>query len=309
MDKQETVQIFNARTGQVEQKEKIVRSQQEWKRILTREQYYVTRQKRTERPFSGQCDILPAEGIYQCVGCGTDLFRAGYKFDSGTGWPGFVKPVSDLNVRIYEDTSYGMKRSEVRCALCDAHLGHVFSDGPPPEGTRYCINAAALTAASHVSTELAKATFAAGCFWSVEEAFRKLPGVVSTKAGYTGGHTKDPTYKDVCADSTGHAEAVEVIYDSKEVSYKTLLDVFWDIHDPTTLNRQGPDTGSQYRSVIFFHNESQEKEARASLKEREKSGKYFRNIVTEVVPAYVFYPAEEYHQKYLYKRNTGQKQP
>lgn len=149
---------------------------------------------------------------------------------------------------------------------------------------------------------MAKATFAAGCFWGVEEAFRHLPGVSSTAVGYTGGTTKDPSYKDVCTDRTGHAEAVEVEYDPDKISYLELLAAFWKSHDPTTMNRQGPDVGTQYRSAIFFHDAEQEKAARESKALLEKEGVFKRPIVTQIVPAQVFYPAEEYHQQYLEKR-------
>lgn len=147
-----------------------------------------------------------------------------------------------------------------------------------------------------------KATFGAGCFWGVEEAFRALPGVVSTTVGYAGGHTADPTYQDVCTDQTGHAEVVQVEYDPGKVTYEDLLKAFWENHDPTTLNRQGPDVGTQYRSVIFFHTPEQERQARASKEQLSASGKFKRPIVTEIVPAPPFYRAEEYHQQYLAKR-------
>ena len=150
-----------------------------------------------------------------------------------------------------------------------------------------------------------KATFAAGCFWGIEAEFRKVKGVQSTSVGYTGGSFPDPTYKDVCSDRTGHAEAVEVIFDPSQVSYQELLNLFWEIHDPTTLNRQGPDFGSQYRSAIFFHNPAQQAAATASRESLEKSKKFRNKIVTEIVPASKYYPAEEYHQQYLEKRGQG----
>jgi peptide-methionine (S)-S-oxide reductase len=153
--------------------------------------------------------------------------------------------------------------------------------------------------------ELQKAIFAAGCFWGVEETFRGLKGVKSTRVGYTGGKTQNPTYKDVCTDMTGHAEAVEVAYDPSEVSYETLLNIFWENHDPTTLNRQGPDVGTQYRSGIFYTNDEQKKQAEASKAALSSSGKFRRTIVTEIVPAVTFYPAEEYHQQYLAKRGLS----
>src|SRR5437870_3533696 len=151
-----------------------------------------------------------------------------------------------------------------------------------------------------------KATFAAGCFWGVEATFRKTPGVVATAVGYTGGKTKQPTYEDVCTDGTGHAEAVLVTYDPTKVSYAELLDAFWSVHDPTTVDRQGPDVGSQYRSAIFFHDAEQEQTARESLKEVDASGVFKRKIVTQIVPAGDFYPAETYHQQYFEKRGMAE---
>ena len=149
------------------------------------------------------------------------------------------------------------------------------------------------------------ATFAAGCFWGVEESFRKIKGVKSTMVGYTGGRWENPTYNDVCADLTGHAEAIQLQYDPQEVSYEDLLEVFWSIHNPTTKNRQGFDYGFQYRSVIFYHTPEQELSARRSIEELEKSGRFRNRIVTEIVPAATFYTAEEYHQKYYEKKGGG----
>lgn len=150
-----------------------------------------------------------------------------------------------------------------------------------------------------------KATFAAGCFWGVEAAFREVPGVVSTRVGYTGGTFPNPTYKDVCSDRTGHAEALEIAFDPSQVSYEDLLEKLWSIHDPTTPNRQGPDVGSQYRSAIFFHTPQQEASARASVERLRKSGRLHRPVVTEIVPASTFWEAEEYHQRYLEKRGLA----
>ena len=155
------------------------------------------------------------------------------------------------------------------------------------------------------SSRMEKASFAAGCFWGVEAAFQQVPGVVSTTVGYAGGHTKNPTYRDVCSGTTGHAETVLVEYDPSRVSYEQLLDVFWENHDPTQLNRQGPDVGEQYRSAIFFHSPAQEAAARAAKERLEGSGRYRRPIVTEITPAPEFWPAEDYHQKYLEKRGLA----
>jgi peptide-methionine (S)-S-oxide reductase len=150
-----------------------------------------------------------------------------------------------------------------------------------------------------------KATFAAGCFWGVEETFRNLPGVLSTQVGYTGGSLADPTYEQVCTDRTGHAEAVEIEYDPEKVSYDELLNVFWENHDPTTPNRQGPDIGTQYRSVIFYHSPEQEQDAKASKEALDRSGRFRRPVVTAILPAEPFYRAEEYHQQYLAKRGLS----
>jgi peptide-methionine (S)-S-oxide reductase len=155
------------------------------------------------------------------------------------------------------------------------------------------------------SFDMAKATFAAGCFWGVEATFRQMPGVISTRVGYTGGNTANPTYKQVCTDTTGHAEAVEIDYDPAKLSYDKLLDVFWENHDPTQLNRQGPDWGKQYRSAIFFHTPEQEAAAKASKQQLENSHRFSKPVVTQIVPAVTFFEAEDYHQQYLEKKGLA----
>ena len=172
-------------------------------------------------------------------------------------------------------------------------------------GHQYSIYFGELIPRAGAISKMQKATFAAGCFWGVEATFRQMPGVIATRVGYTGGNTESPTYKDVCTDRTGHAEAVEVEFDPAKVRYEDLLKVFWENHDPTQLNRQGPDWGSQYRSAIFFHTPEQQTAAQASKESLEKARRYSKPIVTQIVPAVTFFPAEDYHQQYLEKRGMA----
>jgi len=276
---------------------------------LTPEEYRVTQKAGTEAPFCGNLLDNKKDGTYVCVVCGLPLFASSHKFDSGTGWPSFYREFDKAHVTRKRDVSFGMARTEIECARCGAHLGHVFDDGPPPTGERHCLNSASLKfiekgqpvppESAPLKTEVAY--FAGGCFWGIEHYFGKGPGVLSAVSGYMQGTTVNPTYKQVCSDTTGHAETVKVVYDPTRITYRRLLEAFFKMHDPTQVGGQGPDMGSQYRSGIWTANEAQQREAEAFIRELTESKRFPKKIVTQVEPAKTFYPAEEYHQDYIEK--------
>ena len=281
---------------------KCIKQRRNGKTSLTPEQYRVTRQHGTERPFSGEYCEAHTAGLYACICCGTELFDSGLKFNSGTGWPSFTEPVKENAIKYKRDDSYGMTRIEVLCNVCDAHLGHVFPDGPKPSGLRFCINSASLkkldqnAEIKNEETILETATMGGGCFWCIEAILDEINGVESVESGYAGGERDNPTYREVCNGNTGHAEVVQVKFNPAIISYADLLRIFISMHNPTTLNRQGADTGTQYRSVIFYHNDEQKQTAAEVVKELQP---YFdKPIVTEISPLTKFFKAEESHQRY-----------
>jgi peptide methionine sulfoxide reductase msrA/msrB len=287
----------------------ISKSDEEWRQQLTPSQYKIVREAGTERAFTGELLKNPNEGVYQCVACDLPLFGSDAKFKSGTGWPSFYQPIAKGNIGEHVDDSMGMRRTEITCARCGGHLGHVFNDGPQPTGLRYCLNSQALgftpmdqvmtLAEPDMITTTEKIVFAGGCFWCVEAVFEELDGVKQAVSGYAGGTKETANYKDVCSGTTRHAEAVEIEYDPSKISYEDLLRVHFATHDPTQLNRQGNDMGPQYRSTIFYANDEQKALAQAFLDDLASQQVFKKPIVTTLEPLTEFYPAESYHQNYV----------
>jgi len=290
---------------------RVKKTDEEWRGLLTEDQYRITRRAGTEQAFCGTLLDNKREGVYACVCCKLPLFSSSAKFHSGTGWPSFFQPIAKGNVAEKVDRSHGMVRTEINCARCDAHLGHVFDDGPRPTGLRFCLNSESLTftdladvkkladPAAKEANKRATAVFAGGCFWCVEAVFEELDGVYDAVSGYAGGSRETANYEAVCSGTTGHAEAVQIIYDPAKISYEDLLTVHFATHDPTTLNRQGPDKGTQYRSAIFFANEEEKALAEAFLEDLADEKVFDRPVVTKLEPLKEFFPAESYHQNYV----------
>lgn len=265
---------------------------------LTPEEEKVIIHKGTESPFSGQLYQHKEKGIYTCKRCDAELYRSDDKFDSGCGWPSFDDEIEGA-IKRQPDADH--LRTEIICSKCGAHLGHVFEgENQTPKNIRHCVNSISLNF-KKMNKDIEKAYFAGGCFWGVEYHFQKLTGVISTKVGYMGGSVDQPTYEQVSDHRTGHAEALEIVFDTKKISFEELVKHFLEIHDPTQINRQGPDIGDQYRSVIFYTNQKQ-KDTTQKLIDILKEKGY--KIVTELKEAETFWEAEEYHQKYYFKKNV-----
>ncbi|MBO5010946.1 MAG: bifunctional methionine sulfoxide reductase B/A protein [Elusimicrobiaceae bacterium] len=270
---------------------------------LSEEESRVILHKGTEPPFSGKYCRHKAKGTYVCRQCGAPLFKSEDKFDSGCGWPSFDAEIAGAVRRVPDADG---ERTEIVCAKCGGHLGHVFEgERFTAKNTRHCVNSVSLAfrPEEESSKRLETAVFAGGCFWGVEHLMKDFPGVISVEPGYTGGTVEHPSYEEVCTGKTGHAEAVRVVFDPEQVSFQTLAKGFFEIHDPTQENGQGPDIGPQYRSEIFYTTPDQKQIAEQLVEELRQKG---CPVVTRVTRAGVFWPAEEYHHRYYEK--TG-KQP
>lgn len=270
--------------------------------ILTPFENSVINHKATEQPFTGKYNAFNEKGTYLCKKCNAPLYRSSDKFDGHCGWPSFDDEIEGAVIRVPDADG---RRVEIICANCGAHLGHVFlGEGFTPKDTRHCVNSTSLNFVPvdiKQPEKLERAIYAGGCFWGVEYYLQKQKGVVSTTAGYIGGTKANPTYEDVCSHTTGYAEAVEVYFNPDIISYEKLTKLFFEIHDPTQLNRQGPDVGDQYRSEIFYVNLKQKEIDEKLIKELEDKG---YKVQTKLELATEFYPAEKYHQDY-YKYKGG----
>ena len=265
---------------------------------LTKEEERVIIHKGTEVPFTGKYYKYDEKGVYTCKRCGSPLYRSQDKFDAGCGWPSFDDAVPEAIIR---QTDADGIRQEIICSNCGAHLGHVFlGEGFTEKNVRHCVNSISLNFIPAQKEEVQKAVFGGGCFWGVEYYLQKAEGVISTRVGYTGGDKDNPTYEEVCSGNTGHIEAVEVTFDPALITYEELAKLFFEIHDPTQEDGQGPDLGEQYKSVIFYKDENQKKTALKLIDILKKKG---YKVATQLRKADRFWVAEKYHQDYYQKKN------
>lgn len=261
----------------------------------------VVEDKGTERPFTGEYDQFDGKGTYLCRRCGLPLYRSSTKFHSGCGWPSFDEEVNGAVLHMRDADG---KRVEIMCSRCQAHLGHVFTGEQfTGKNTRHCVNSLSLDfVPNYEVTDTEEAIFAAGCFWGVEYYFKKLPGVLRVQSGYTGGDKKFPTYQEVCSGTTGHLEAVRVLYDPSILDYQKLVQYFFEIHYFSQTDGQGPDIGEQYHSAIFYFDDKQKKiaeEVIQLLRDKQYS------VATKLLPVKTFWPAEDYHQDYYAKNGKA----
>lgn len=258
---------------------------------LTPEEERVILHKGTERPFTGQFWNSFEAGTYLCRNCGAPLYRSSDKFRSECGWPSFDDALPGAVKRLPDADG---ERTEIVCARCGGHLGHIFEgERLTAKNTRHCVNSVSMQFVPAAGQDTA--IVAGGCFWGVEYFLQKMPGVISTTVGYTGGKKGKPTYEEVCSHTTGHAEAVEVVFDPSRVTYEAVLKAFFELHDFTQVNRQGPDIGEQYRSEIFYRNERQKETAEGLIRILKEKG---YKVATRLTKAGPFWSAEEYHQDY-----------
>jgi peptide methionine sulfoxide reductase msrA/msrB len=263
---------------------------------LNEEEKRVILYKGTERPFTGEYNDFYEEGTYHCKNCDAALYNSSSKFNSGCGWPAFDDEIKAAVNRVPDKDGF---RTEIVCANCNGHLGHVFlGEEFTNTNTRHCVNSISLIfKPMNVNTDTA--VFAGGCFWGVEYYFTNLKGVISTEVGYTGGHKQNPTYEDVCAGNTGHLEVMRIVFDTNLTDFETLTKLFFEIHDPTQTNGQGPDIGNQYLSAIFYNSEEQKQVSEKLIKILQSKG---LKVATKLLKAEKFWPAESYHQKYYEKK-------
>ena len=269
---------------------------------LTLEEENVIIHKGTERPYTGEYKNNQEDGIYTCKQCDTPLYNSSDKFDSHCGWPSFDDEIQGAVKRIPDADG---SRTEIVCANCEGHLGHVFEgEGFTNKNTRHCVNSISMNFIPTEKSDLLTketAIFAGGCFWGVEYFMQKEPGVLFTTVGYTGGKTKNPTYEEVCSHSSGHIEAIEIVYDPTKTTFEKLTKLFFEIHDPTQVDHQGPDIGEQYRSEIFYSNEEQKEIAEKLIEILEEKG---YRVATIVSKASTFWKAENYHQDYYLNKGS-----